>query len=45
LVVFLMTWMQTRAPQQMLGWIMALLMFSGTGLAPTPQAMSGVLSK
>jgi hypothetical protein len=41
LVVFLMTWMQTRAPQQMLGRITALLMFSGTGLAPISQAVSG----
>jgi len=45
LVVFLMTWMQTRAPQQMLGRIMALRMFSGTRLAPISQAISGVLSK
>jgi hypothetical protein len=45
LVVFLMTWMQTRTPQQMLGRIMALLMFSGTGLVPISQAISGVLGK
>jgi MFS family permease len=44
-VVLLMTWMQTRTPKEMLGRIMALLMFSGTGLAPIAQAISGVLSK
>jgi hypothetical protein len=37
--------MQTRTPKEMLGRIMALLMFSGTGLAPISQAVSGVLSK
>ena len=45
IVVLLMTWMQTRTPQQMLGRIMALLMFSSTGLAPISQAISGMLSK
>jgi MFS family permease len=45
LVVFLMTWMQIRTPKAMLGRIMALLMFSSTGLAPISQAISGILSK
>ena len=45
IVVLLMTWMQTRTPQEMLGRIMALLMFSSTGLSPISQAISGVLSK
>jgi hypothetical protein len=45
IVVLLMTWMQTRTPKEMLGRIMALLMFSSTGLAPIAQAISGVLSK
>ena len=45
IVILLMIWMQTRTPQQMLGRIMALLMFSSTGLAPVSQAVSGVLSK
>jgi MFS family permease len=44
-VVLLMTWMQTRTPKEMLGRIMALMMFSSTGLAPIAQAISGVLSK
>ena len=45
LVVLLMTWIQSRTPKEMLGRIMALLMFSSTGLAPIAQAISGVLSK
>ena len=45
IVVLLMTWMQTRTPKEMLGRIMALLMFSSIGLAPISQAISGVLSK
>jgi MFS family permease len=45
IVVLLMTWLQTRPPREMLGRIMALLMFSGTGLAPISQAISGALSK
>jgi MFS family permease len=45
IVVLLMTWMQTRTPKEMLGRIMALLMFSSTGLAPIAQAISGALSK
>jgi MFS family permease len=45
IVVLLMTWLQTRPPREMLGRMMALLMFSGTGLAPISQAISGALSK
>jgi MFS family permease len=45
IVVLLMSWMQTRTPREMLGRIMALLMFSSTGLSPISQAISGVLSK
>ena len=45
IVVLLMTWIQTRTPQAMLGRIMALMMFSSTGLAPISQAIAGVFSK
>jgi hypothetical protein len=45
IAILLMTWMQTRAPREMLGRMMALLMFSSTGLVPISQAISGVLSK
>ncbi len=43
--VFLMTWIQTRTPQEMMGRMMALLMFASTGLVPISQAIAGVLSK
>jgi hypothetical protein len=39
------TWRQNRTPKEMLGRMMALLMLSGSGLAPISQAISGVLSK
>jgi MFS family permease len=44
-VVILMTWMQARTPREMLGRMMALLMFASTGLMPVSQALAGVLSK
>ena len=43
--VLLMTWIQTRAPKEMLGRMMALLMLSSTRLFPISQAIAGVLSK
>jgi hypothetical protein len=45
IAVLLMTWMQTRTPREMLGQMMALLMFSSTGLVPISQAVAGALSK
>lgn len=44
-VVILMSWMQARTPREMLGRMMALLMFASTGLMPVSQALAGVLSK
>ncbi|MBI5034008.1 MAG: MFS transporter [Chloroflexi bacterium] len=43
--IILFTWMQTRAPKEMLGRIMSILMFSNTGLVPVSQAISGMVSK
>jgi len=43
--ILLITWIQTRAPKEMLGRMMALLMLSSTGLFPISQAIAGVLSK
>ena len=43
--IILFTWMQTRAPKEMLGRIMSILMFSSTGLVPVSQAISGAVSK
>ena len=45
IAVLLMTWMQTHAPKEMLGRMMALLMLSSTGLMPISQAIAGALSK
>lgn len=45
IAIILITWMQTRTPQEMLGRMMSLLMLSSTGLVPISQAISGVLSK
>lgn len=43
--IILITWMQTRAPEEMLGRVMSILMFSSTGLVPVSQAVSGMLIK
>jgi len=43
--VLSITWIQTRAPKEMLGRMMALLMLSSTGLFPISQALAGALSK
>jgi MFS family permease len=43
--VLSITWIQTRAPKEMLGRMMALLMLSSTGLFPISQAIAGALSK
>jgi MFS family permease len=45
LTILLFTWMQTRTPKEMLGRMMSILMFSGTGLVPISQAISGAVSK
>jgi hypothetical protein len=45
IAILLFTWMQTRAPKEMLGRMMGLLMFSNTGLVPISQAISGAVSK
>lgn len=43
--LILITWMQTRAPREMLGRMMAMMMFASTGLMPVSQAIAGVLGK
>jgi len=45
IAITLFTWMQTRAPKEMLGRMMSILMFSNTGLVPISQAVSGAVSK
>ena len=43
--ILLFTWIQTRAPQNMLGRMMSLFTFSSTGLVPVSQALAGVICK
>lgn len=45
ITILFFTWMQTRTPKDMLGRMMSILMFSGSGLVPLSQAISGVISK
>jgi MFS family permease len=45
IAIIMITWMQTRAPRDMLGRIMSLLTFSSTGLVPISQAVAGAVSK
>jgi MFS family permease len=45
IAILLFTWLQTRAPKEMLGRVMALMMFSSTGLVPISQAISGAVIK
>jgi MFS family permease len=45
IAIIMITWMQTRAPKDMLGRIMSLLTFSSTGLVPISQAVAGAVSK
>jgi MFS family permease len=41
--ILLITWIQRRIPQQMLGRMMSLLIFATMGLAPLSGALSGYL--
>ncbi len=43
--ITLISWLQAHTPKDMLGRIMSIMMFSGTGLAPVSQAIAGVVSK
>jgi len=45
IAIVVLTWMQTRAPKEMLGRMMSILMFSNSGLVPVSQAISGAVSK
>jgi MFS family permease len=45
IAILMFTWMQTRAPKEMLGRIMSMVMLSSTGLVPISQAISGAVSK
>jgi MFS family permease len=45
IAIMLFTWMQTRTPQDMLGRMMGLVMFSSSGLVPVSEAISGAVGK
>ncbi|HEX9118655.1 MAG TPA: MFS transporter [Anaerolineae bacterium] len=45
LAILLMTWIQTRTPQEMLGRMMSIVMLSSTGLLPISQAVAGAVAK
>lgn len=42
-VILFITWLQTRAAPEMLGRVMALLMFSSVGMMPLSQILTGLL--
>ena len=41
--IYLVTWLQTRTPDALLGRIMSLLMFASVGLVPISNAVTGAL--
>jgi MFS family permease len=45
IAIIMFTWMQTRAPKEMLGRMMSMLLLSNVGLTPVSQAISGAVSK
>lgn len=45
IAILMITWMQIRIPQEMLGRMMALMLVSSSGLVPVSQALSGLVSK
>jgi hypothetical protein len=45
ILVFLVTWVQSRPPEEFVGRLMSLLLFASTGLIPVSMAVSGVVSR
>ena len=45
IAIILLTWLQVRTPKEMLGRMMSILVFSGTGLVPLSQGISGAVGK
>jgi MFS family permease len=43
--ILVLTWIQSRAPREMLGRMMGMLMLTNTGLSPVSQALSGAVIK
>src|SRR6266511_4355825 len=45
ILVFLVTWVHSRPPEEFMGRLMSLLLFASTGLIPVSMALSGVFSR
>jgi hypothetical protein len=45
ILVFLVTWVQSRPPKEFVGRLMSLLLFASTGLTPVSMALSGVVGR
>ncbi|WP_052716413.1 MFS transporter [Magnetospira sp. QH-2] len=45
LAILLVTWLQTRTPEHMLGRVMSFLLLANTGLIPASQALSGAIGQ
>jgi hypothetical protein len=45
ILVFLITWVQSRPPEEFVGRLMSLLLFASTGLIPVSMAISGLVSR
>lgn len=43
--ILMLTWMQTRTPESMLGRVMSLMIFASSGLVPLSQLIAGALAK
>jgi hypothetical protein len=41
--IALFTWMQKRIPQELMGRVMSLILFSSVGLAPISNALAGAI--
>jgi putative flippase GtrA len=45
ILVFLITWVQSRPPEKFVGRLMSLLLLASMGLIPASMAISGVVSR
>ncbi|HEX9384968.1 MAG TPA: hypothetical protein VF918_01515, partial [Anaerolineales bacterium] len=45
ILVFLVTWVHSRPPEEFMGRLMSLLLFASIGLIPVSMALSGVFSR
>ncbi len=45
LAILMLTWLQSRTPEQMLGRVMSFMVFASSGLVPLSQMIAGTLGK